>query len=140
MQSVWDSRVQRYMELAGPNVRLKDVPTPFRVEDAEKGPARAPCATGPISECPWCAHTFCPKVYKNLDELNRMTKKEVPTGTLLGSNETLPPGGGNSADPLEHSVKDPIVPEVPAPVAAFPHMREGKQATNTFTSTIRGSK
>ncbi len=96
--------MERYVELAGPNVRLKDVPTPFLVEDAEKGPAGAPCATGPISECPWCSHTFSPTVYKDLDELNHKTKKDVPTGPVLGSNET-PPSGGNFAAHSKHQIK-----------------------------------
>jgi hypothetical protein len=50
MENFWDSCVQRYVELAGPNVRLKVVPTPFLIEDVEKGPAGAPCATGPITQ------------------------------------------------------------------------------------------
>ncbi len=52
---------------------------------------------------------------------------------LKSGKQTDPPpshvdvqGGGNSADPLEQAVEDPLVPEIPAPVAAFPHMREGK--------------
>ena len=37
MENFWDSCVQRYKDLAGPNVRIKEVPTPFLVEDSEKG-------------------------------------------------------------------------------------------------------
>ena len=85
------------MELPGPNVRMKAVPTPFLVEDSEKGPAGAPCATGPISECPWCTHTFNPVVHQNLDELNKVNKKAMPTGTVLGGDDEKPPCGGNSA-------------------------------------------
>mgnify|MGYP002810278831 CR=1 FL=1 len=85
--------MQRYVELAGPNVRMKVVPTPFLVEDSGNGPAGAPCATGPISECPWCAHTFAPTVFKDLDELNKKTKKVVPTGADLASDETPSSGG-----------------------------------------------
>ncbi len=95
MENFWDSCVQRYKDLAGPNVRIKEVPTPFLVEDSEKGPAGAPCATGPITECTWCAHTFTPTVYNNLDELNKHSKKDVPTGTDLSDEDSL--GGGNSA-------------------------------------------
>ncbi len=97
MENFWDSCVQRYMELASPNVRMKVVPTPFLVEDSEKGSAGAPCATGPISECPWCTHTFAPQAYKNLDELNKEAKKDMPTGTVLDGSEENPPCGGNSA-------------------------------------------
>ncbi len=104
MESFWDSCVQRYIELAGPTVRMKVVPTPFLVEDSGKGPAGAPCATGPVAECPWCAHTFAPTVFKDLDELNKNNKKEVPTGTALGNGED-PPCGGDSAVLTKPSIK-----------------------------------
>ena len=73
MENFWDSCVQRYMELASPNVRMKVVPTPFLVEDSETGPAGAPCSHDPISERPSRAHTFTPPVYKDLVALNRKT-------------------------------------------------------------------
>ncbi len=94
MERFWESSVKRYIDLAGHSVRMKVVPTPFLVEDSSKGLAGAPCATGPMSECPWCAHTFAPVVHEDSDVLNKKTKV-IPTGNDLEDTA----GGGNSADP-----------------------------------------
>jgi hypothetical protein len=42
MESSMHSCVQKYVELAGGNVRLKKVPTPFLTEDSKDGPAGRP--------------------------------------------------------------------------------------------------
>ena len=103
MKSVWDSCVQRYMELAGPNVRMKTVPTPFLIEDSGKGPSGAPCATGPITERTCCSQTFTPSVYKNLDELNKHAKVK-PTGKDL-EGEMGGTCGGDSASPKQPQIR-----------------------------------
>ncbi len=103
MESFWDSCVQRYVELAGPDVRIKKVPTPFLAENSEKGPSGAPCAKGPITECTWCAHTFSPTTYKDLDDLNKKTKKGLPTGNNPSSEDS--PSGGNLADKNDSKIK-----------------------------------
>ncbi len=126
MENFWESCVLRYTELAGPNVRMKVVPTPFLVEDSEKGPAGAPCATGPISECPWCTHTFTPKTYRNLDELNKEHKKNMPTGIVFGGDDEETPRGGNSAtahkresSPCGGNSADSTKPQIKGRLAEF---------------------
>ncbi len=91
MESFWDSCVQRYVELAGPNVRMKVVSLRFLLRILEKG-----LQVHLVSEYPWCAHTFAPKVYIDLDELSRKIKNDVPTGTIPGGHETLSCGGDSA--------------------------------------------
>jgi len=44
----------QYLEIVGKDTVLKKVPTPSLPEEAKDHPARAPCGTGPVSQCTWC--------------------------------------------------------------------------------------
>jgi hypothetical protein len=63
MEEFLTSCVDRYLELAGGgDVRLRNVATPFLVDDPKLGPSGAPSTDGAdMVECPWCKHTFPPK-------------------------------------------------------------------------------
>ena len=54
MESFLEQSVQKYLEIVGTNTVLKKVPTPSLPEEAKDHPARAPCGTGPVSQCTWC--------------------------------------------------------------------------------------
>ena len=54
MESFLEQSVQKYLEIAGKDTVLKKVPTPSLPEEAKDHPARAPCGTGPVSQCTWC--------------------------------------------------------------------------------------
>ena len=54
MESFLEQSVQKYLEIIGTNTVLKKVPTPSLPEEAKDHPARAPCGTGPVSQCTWC--------------------------------------------------------------------------------------
>ena len=64
MQDFLSSCVKRYLELAGNDVKLKTVSTPFLNEGQGTSPQGAPCESGPCCECPWCKHTFPANVHK----------------------------------------------------------------------------
>ena len=89
MESFWDSCVQYYIETVGSSVHIKSVPTPFLNEDSGQGPSGVPCATGPITECPWSARTFALVVHKDLYELNRKTKFKLTGKDLERGNGGL---------------------------------------------------
>ena len=46
MESFLAQSVQKYLEIVGP--------TPSLPKEAKDHPARAPCGTGPVSQCTWC--------------------------------------------------------------------------------------
>ena len=54
MESFLEQSVQKYLEIVGNNTVLKKVPTPSLPDKAKDHPARAPCGTGPVSQCTWC--------------------------------------------------------------------------------------
>ena len=54
MESFLEQSVQKYLEIVGTNTVLKKVPTPSLPEEAKDHLARAPCGTGPVSQCTWC--------------------------------------------------------------------------------------
>ena len=58
MESFLEQCIERYKEVAGKDVVLKNVATPSLPEDTKQHPARAPCSSGDISKCPWCSCTF----------------------------------------------------------------------------------
>jgi hypothetical protein len=62
MESYLESCVERYVTLAkevtGTTVKLKNVSTPFLVEDKSNSPQQSPCAKGEAVSCPWCKHSF----------------------------------------------------------------------------------
>ena len=61
--------VRKYLDLA-PGARLRPADTPFLPEDHALSPQGAPKTDGPVSECPWCLHTFPPpKIWKSAKEL-----------------------------------------------------------------------
>ena len=53
MESFLEQSVQKYLEIAWKDTILKRVPTPSLPEEAKDHPARAPCGTGPVSQCTW---------------------------------------------------------------------------------------
>ena len=61
MEAFLESCVQRYVELAGGDVRLKYVATPFWLGDTKECPAGAPARKGAVIERPRRLHTFPPK-------------------------------------------------------------------------------
>ena len=89
------SSVKLYLELAGAGTKLRPVDTPFVVEDQQKSQQGAPASTGSIIECPWCCHTFPPKVHENLKELEK-TKKA--SGTPKRSKSTTKDLSQDSGD------------------------------------------
>ena len=89
------SSVKLYLELAGSGTKLRPVDTPFVVEDQQKSQQGAPASTGSIIECPWCCHTFPPKVHENLKELEK-TKKA--SGTPKRSKSTTKDLSQDSGD------------------------------------------
>eukprot|EP00972_Heterocapsa_arctica_P013002 1909668-Heterocapsa_arctica.AAC.1 len=52
------SRVERYLELAGPGTKMKHASIPFLADDQNQSLVRKPLHPGPCVECPWCKHTF----------------------------------------------------------------------------------
>ncbi len=62
MSDVLQSCVDVYVTLAGGDVRLRSVGTPFLPEDQRQSDAGSPCCDGPVVECPRCAHTFSTKI------------------------------------------------------------------------------
>ena len=85
MGSFLKKAVQKYLDLAGPNAKLRHVDTPFLVEDQMQSQQGAPAAKGACVECPgckhtfkpvdcpWCKHSFSPTVY---DDVNRLDVKK----------------------------------------------------------------
>ena len=59
MESFLEQSVQKYLEVVGKDTVLKKVPAPSLPEEVKDHPARAPCGTGPVSQCTWCG-TFHP--------------------------------------------------------------------------------
>ena len=57
MENFMRSCVEKYLAHV-PGLRLRAVETPFLPEDQNQSPQSAPCAHGPITECPWCYNTF----------------------------------------------------------------------------------
>ena len=55
MESFLEQCIERYKEVAGKDVVLKNVATPSLPEDTKQHPARAPCSSGDINKCP-CVH------------------------------------------------------------------------------------
>ena len=84
MEDFMKSCVQLYLDLS-PGVQLKTVATPFIVEDQHKAPARAPCADGPVEECPWCCHTFVPNPFPSVSALERHRKSLKANGPASGT-------------------------------------------------------
>ena len=70
MEDFLTSCVDRYLELAGNGVKLRIVATPFLVEDQGISPQGAPNQSGPLSECPWCKHTFPANTHKPAKDIN----------------------------------------------------------------------
>ena len=68
MEEFMKSCVQLYRDLA-PGAELRKVSTPFLAEDQRDSPARGPAGTGPVEECPWCAHAFAPNPYTSISAL-----------------------------------------------------------------------
>ena len=58
MQEFLESCVARYLELAGPGVKLKHVRTPFLSEEPHDADGRRPQPGPDPVECPWCKMTF----------------------------------------------------------------------------------
>ena len=56
MESFLEQCIERYKEVAGKDVVLKNVATPSLPEDTKQHPARAPCSSGDISKCPCGVH------------------------------------------------------------------------------------
>ena len=83
MEDFLKSCADRYLELAGNNVKMKTVATPFLAEDQNASPQGAPCSTGPHHERPWCKHTFPQHIGIN-----------VATGK--GSDVNVAPNKGNT--------------------------------------------
>ncbi len=60
MSDFFESRVARYVNGAGGDVKLKHVTTPFLKEDANDHVAAQPIASAKRVDCPWCSHSFDP--------------------------------------------------------------------------------
>ena len=62
MEEVLAMFVQKYRDITGNHVKLKDAKTPSPSEDLKDHPARRPYTFGKRVECTWCKHTFNPDV------------------------------------------------------------------------------
>ena len=58
MESFLEPCVEKYQEIAGKDVHLKNVATPSLPEDTKQHPARAPCSKGDMNISPWCSYSF----------------------------------------------------------------------------------
>ena len=58
MESFLEQCVEKCKEIAGKNVVFKHVATPSLPADTKQHPARAPCAKGDSTTCPWCSCSF----------------------------------------------------------------------------------
>jgi hypothetical protein len=82
MGSFLKKAAQKYLDLAGPNTKLRHVDTPFLPEDQAKSPQGAPASEGacvecpgckhtfPPVDCPWCQFSFSPAVHKDVNKLD----------------------------------------------------------------------
>ena len=60
MDEIFESCVQRYLDLAGPNVTLSPAKTPYLGDDQRNSVARGPNPPdGEVAVCTWCEHAFC---------------------------------------------------------------------------------
>ena len=60
MADFFESCVQRYLDLAGPNVTLSPTKTPYLDDDQRNSVARGPNPLdGDVAVCTWCERAFC---------------------------------------------------------------------------------
>ena len=83
MEAFLESCVQRYVELAGGDVQLKYVATPFLTEDTKECRAGAPARKGVVIECPWCLHMVPPTTHDSLAALDRTRGRNFASSALL---------------------------------------------------------
>ena len=89
MEKLLESCLEKYKELAQVK-EIRHAPTPFLTEDHSSAPARA-AGKGPCVDCPWCRHTFPPKVYERVAMLEKAKAK--------GKNPAADTDAEQSSDP-----------------------------------------
>ena len=89
MEDFLTSCVNRYLELAGEGVKMRNVATPFLVEDQGLSPQGSPSHPGEYSECPWCKHTFPANTHKPARDTNWKATASVVNQKNLSENNPV---------------------------------------------------
>ena len=100
--------VLKYVELAGPDTKIKECTTPFLQEDHRESPAGAR-GKGPCVECLWCMHTFPAKVHEDVEALEASKRKKQSKTVHRQSGE---PDGHQAEHHLDRGRLQPIASRV----------------------------